>query len=240
MIIVNGWSSPHQDNLESVRCVFNPMHCPKVSLKWSLSCLLLLIQSFWSSTEFQTDPKHCFLILADQVCAPQKFLGNVSALCWVVLCSMAGALSHALAEAIWARPAWACTRFTVCQSPVTPEHRRSKSPAAPTTTQLLHLPTSFSAPLLLLSAHVFLRLTTNPPFMCIIGSPALTGVTALESLSRVVLLCLSHCYPLWFVQLLVSLSDRLLLFVCFALTVKRRKEKRSMRRRLVRSHLAKP
>lgn len=71
MIIVNGWSSPHQYNLESVRCVFNPMPCPKLSLKWSLSCLLLLIQSFWSSKKFQTDPKHCFLILADQACAPR-------------------------------------------------------------------------------------------------------------------------------------------------------------------------
>lgn len=31
-------------------------------------------------------------------------------------------------------------RPAACQSPVTPEYRRSKSPAAPTTTQLLHEP----------------------------------------------------------------------------------------------------
>lgn len=46
--------------------------------------------------------------------------------------------------------------------------------------------TSFSAPLPLLSAHVFPRLTTNPVFMCIIRSLGLSGVTALETLSHVV------------------------------------------------------
>lgn len=33
----------------------------------------------------------------------RSFGGNVSVLCWVVLCFMTGALSHALAETIWAR-----------------------------------------------------------------------------------------------------------------------------------------
>lgn len=113
---------------------------------------------------------------------------------------MAGALSHALTETRWARPASASQPLSlsasqplsprrcshVCQSPVTPEYRRSKSPAVPTTTQLLHVPnfllcsTSFT-----FLAHVFPRLTTNPPFMCIIGSPRLAGVTALETLGRV-------------------------------------------------------
>ncbi len=76
----------------------------------SLYCLVLSIQTIWSAKEFQTNSKNYFQILADQVrvlIPPQKFLGNVSALCWVVLCSMAGALSHALTETIWARPAWA-------------------------------------------------------------------------------------------------------------------------------------
>lgn len=73
---------------------------------------------------------------------------------------------------------------------------------------------SFSAPLPLLSAHVFPRLTTNPPFMCITGSLELGGVTALETLSHVVV-SLAMLSP-WFVQLLVSLSVCLFLFVCFA------------------------
>lgn len=70
--------------------------------------------------------------------------------------------------------------------------------------------TFFSATLSLLSAHVFPRLTTNPVFMCIIRSQGLSGVTALETLSHVV------------VSLVIS-SPRVCstfgLFVCFCLFV---------------------
>lgn len=43
-----------------------------------------------------------------------------------------------------------------------------------------------SPPHRLPSAHVFPRLTTNPPIMCIIASREPRGVTALETLTRVV------------------------------------------------------
>lgn len=124
-------------------------------------------------------------------------------------------------------------RFTICQSPVTPEHRRSKGLAVPTTAQLQHVPTFFSAPLLLLSAHMFLKLTTNPPFMCIIGPLAPAGVTALETLSHVV-------FPI--VSPLVCSTFGLFAFVClFHINCEKTlSEKRSMRRRLMQSHLAKP
>lgn len=102
----------------------------------------------------------------------------------------------------------------VCQSPVTPEYRRSKSPAVPTTTQLLHVPnfllcsTSFT-----FLAHVFPRLTTNPPFMCIIGSPRLAGVTALETLGRVFPPPRARLLALF--KTSVSFSLCLFVFVCF-------------------------
>lgn len=114
-----------------------------------------------------------------------SFLGNVSALCWVVLCSMAGALSHALTETRWARPASAsqprslsasqplslrrCSH--VCQSPVTPEYRRSKSPVVPTTTQLLHVPNF----LLCSTSFTFLH-------MCFQGWPLILHLCALSGL----------------------------------------------------------
>lgn len=70
--------------------------------------------------------------------------------------------------------------------------------------------TSISAPLPLHSAHVFPRLTTNPAFMCIIGSLGLSGVTVLETLIHVavtlamlsLLVCSAFCL---FVCLFVSL-----------------------------------
>lgn len=167
---------------------------------------------------------------------------TVSALCWGVLCSVAGALSHALTETIWVHPARAWNKFPICQRPVTPEHRRSKRPAVPTTTQLLYMPASLSTPLLLLSAHVFLRLTTNPPFMCIIVSLALTGVTTLETLRHVVV-AFDIAIQSSFCQCLVSVGLFAFLFVCFfTLAVKKRMRKRSwlMRRWLMQSLLAKP
>lgn len=63
--------------------------------------------------------------------------------------------------------------------PVTPEYRRSKNPAVPTTTQLLHVPNFPCCFASLLSAHVFPRLTTNPPFMCITRSLNFTRQTGL-------------------------------------------------------------
>lgn len=171
------------------------------------------------------------MIRADQVCAPLKFFGK----CFSTLlsCSLLHgrcpfsrshrdqmgpsslSLSASQPRSLSASQPLSLRRCShVCQSPVTPEYRRSKSPAVPTTTQLLHVPnfllcsTSFT-----FLAHVFPRLTTNPPFMCIIGSPRLAGVTALETLGRV--------FPPPRARLLasfktsVSFSLCLFVFVCF-------------------------
>ena len=69
---------------------------------------------------------------------------------------------------------------------------------------------SFSAPLPLLSAHVFLRLTTNPTFMCITVSVVEWQLWKLSA----VLLCLQQHCPLWFVQLLASIVYCLFVLVC--------------------------
>ena len=159
-----------------------------------------------------------------------SFLGNVSALCWVVLCSMAGALSHALTETRWARPASqprslaasqpsACAGLAVCQSPVTPEYRRSKSPVVPTTTQLLHVPNF----LLCSTSFTFLH-------MCFQGWPLILHLCALSGLWD------SPEWQLWKLSAVscaaVSSTPRvvqtfglffsvcLCLFVCSSLTVK--------------------
>lgn len=98
--------------------------------------------------------------------------------------------------------------------------------------------TSFSAPLPLLSAHVFPRLTTNPPFMCIIGSPEThwsdsSGNSQPRRCAFAVVIP-SGLFNSW----------SLCLFVCFCLfrlnCEKPHSEKRSMRRRLLQSHSAKP
>lgn len=154
-----------------------------------------------------------------------SFLGNVSALCWVVLCSMAGALSHALTETRWARPASASQPLSLAASQPAPVLARLPKPCH-TWVQKIKEPRGAynhtaaaraKLPSLLhflyFSAHVFPRLTTNPPFMCIIGSPRLAGVTALETLGRV--------FPPPRARLLasfktsVSFSLCLFVFVCF-------------------------
>lgn len=122
------------------------------------------------------------------------------------------ALSHALSETIWAHPARARTGFAVCQNPVTPERRRSKRPVVPTTAQLQHVPISFPARLLLLSAHVLLRLTANPPFMCTGGSFVPAQVTALTTLSHIVV---SYALP----PLVCSTYGLFCPVVCFCLFV---------------------
>ena len=98
--------------------------------------------------------------------------------------------------------------------------------------------TSLSAPLPLLSAHVFPRLTTNPPFMYITLSLELSGVTALETLSHVVSLAKLSSLVCSAFGLLVCLF----VFVCLFRPNcgKPHSESRSMRRRLLQSHPAKP
>lgn len=97
--------------------------------------------------------------------------------------------------------------------------------------------TSFSAPPALLSAHVFSRLTTNPPFMCVIQSLEFTGVTALETLTYVIVssLVLSP-----HVSLIFRLFVCLFLFVCFALTVESHILGVPLKRELLPSPSAKP
>ena len=75
--------------------------------------------------------------------------------------------------------------------------------------------TSLSAPLPLLSAHVFPRLTTNPPFMCIFESLEFTGLTTLGTLSHVIVSS-AMLFHSWFNFLRLCLF----LFVSFILTAK--------------------
>lgn len=213
------------------------MRYSKVTFKLSLFCHTLSIQSIW---RFKRTLKVIFKILAVARTPPQKCWGNVSALFRVVLCSLAGALSHALTETIWA---------------VQPQPQPQLAPGSLPAKTLSHLSTedqrtlqclqphscctcqtSFFAPLPLLSAHVFPRLTTNPPFMCILGPLELTGVTALETVGHVVA-CLALLSPGLFN--FFSLCLCVCLFVCLKCW-KPHSEKSSMRRRLLRSHSAKP
>ena len=157
-----------------------------------------------------------------------SFLGNVSALCWVVLCSMAGALSHALTETRWARPASAsasqprslsaCAGARRLPKPCHTWVQKIKEPRGAynhTAAARAKLPSLLH--FLYFSAHVFPRLTTNPPFMCIIGSPRLAGVTALETLGRVLphrVLDSSRCSKRWSLSLCLFVSVCLFLLNC--------------------------
>lgn len=121
---------------------------------------LCLINSIHLEHEKKTKKKNSkndFVIRADQVCAPLKFFGK----CFSTLlsCSLLHgrcpfsrshrdqmgpsslSLSASQPRSLSASQPLSLRRCShVCQSPVTPEYRRSKSPAVPTTTQLLHVP----------------------------------------------------------------------------------------------------
>lgn len=164
---------------------------------------LCLINSIHLEHEKKTKKKNSkndFVIRADQVCAPLKFFGK----CFSTLlsCSLLhgrcpfsrshrdqmgpSSLSLSASQPLSlaaSQPAPVLARLpkpchTWVQKIKEPRGAYNHTAAARAKLpSLLHF--------LYFSAHVFPRLTTNPPFMCIIGSPRLAGVTALETLGRV-------------------------------------------------------
>jgi len=222
----HGWSSPHQDNLDSVRWVVNLMQYPKFTFKSP--------KSFKQTKKSFSDPSW-----------PGLHTSEVFGKCFSTLLSC----SLPNGRCPFSRSHW---DHMGPSSPSLSLHQACCLPK-PCHTWVQKIKESCSAYNHTAAARA--KLPSLLHFlcfqhMCFQGWPLILHLCALLGLWNsvewqlwklsAVSLCLWRCYPLWFVQLSVSLSVCLFLFVCFALTVESHILSRSMRRRLLQSHSAKP